>query len=302
MTKREENSMDPITLQYQGATARIQLRGAQIASYRTPEGREIIWQADPAVWPQHAPVLFPVCGSVKDGKIIINGTAYPMAKHGFTRNPDFTVARRGADFAELVLTPTEESKPQYPFDFALHVIYIMKEKGYRTAFLVENKSDTVMPFCIGGHPGFICPMEDGAVFEDYDLVFPEKEDGWNALAPGGGCLDGGETLDCLRDTGVIPLKHEWFDSRDALVLTRLKSRSVKLVHRRSGHGLRFDFPKMEVLAVWSMPGKGADYVCLEPWHGMPDEKTASGRFEDKPFVTLLQPGEAWQASFDVTLI
>jgi len=29
---------------------------------------------------------------------------------------------------------------------------------------------------------------------------------------------------------------------------------------------------------------------------------ATGNFEDKPFVTLLEPGKAWQGSFEVTLI
>ena len=294
--------MENIRLSFQGAQAEVQLRGAQMASYRTPEGREIIWQADPAVWAQHAPVLFPVCGSVKNERIRIAGQEYPLVKHGFTRNPDFRVVRQGEDFVELVLEPTEESRPQYPFDFAFHVIYTLQPHGYRTTFLVENRSDRVMPFCAGGHPGFICPMEEGAAFEDYDLVFPEKEDGWNALAPGGGCIDGGETLECLRDEGRIPLTHDWFDPRDALILTHVKSRSVCLVNRNTGRGLRFDFPKMEVLAVWSKPGAKADYVCLEPWHGMPDTVDATGNFEDKPFVTLLEPGKAWQGSFEVTLI
>ena len=68
------------------------------------------WQADPAVWPQHAPVLFPVCGSVRDGRILIDGTAYPMTKHGFTREPDFAVAAQGADYVDLVLTDSEQDR------------------------------------------------------------------------------------------------------------------------------------------------------------------------------------------------
>ena len=294
--------MRTIHLEYAGATAEVQLRGGQMASYKTPDGREILWQADPAVWGQHAPVLFPVCGSVKEGTLKIAGKSYPMAKHGFTRDSEFSVVRRGTDFIELVLTPTDESRPQYPFDFAFHVIYTMLPHGFRTAFLVENHSENVMPFCVGGHPGFICPMEEGSSFTDYDLIFPETEDGWNALVPGGGCIDGGEILPCLRDEGRIPLDHSWFDDRDALVLTHIKSRSVRLISRKSGKGLRIDYPKMEVLAVWSMPGAGADYICLEPWHGMPDTADATGNFEDKPFVTLLAPGQAWQAEFEMSLI
>ena len=294
--------MEHIRLAGKGMEALIQFRGGQIVSCRTAEGREILWQADPSVWNQHAPILFPVCGRLLNGTVQIGGKASSMTIHGFAQNAYFIPVRHGEDFVELELVRTEEIRRQYPFDFVFRVIYILNENGYRTVFLAENRSEKAMPFCVGGHPGFICPMEEGTAFEDYELVFPEQEDGWNALVRHDGCLDGGETLACLRDAGIIPLKHAWFDEKDTLVLTHLRSRSVKLLNRKSKRGLRMDFPKMEVLAVWSRPGARADYVCLEPWHGMPDTADATGRFEDKPFVTILQPGESWQGHFEVTLI
>ena len=94
--------MENIQLKYGKTTAEIQPKGAQIASFRGTDGRERIWTADPEVWAQHAPVLFPVCGSVRDGQIRIAGEPYPMTKHGFTREPEFAVAHRGEDFVDLV--------------------------------------------------------------------------------------------------------------------------------------------------------------------------------------------------------
>ena len=39
--------------------------GAEVVSLvRKSDGVEHIWQADPAVWRYHAPVLFPHCGKV----------------------------------------------------------------------------------------------------------------------------------------------------------------------------------------------------------------------------------------------
>lgn len=294
--------MAHIQLKYGKSTAVVQTKGAQIISFKGEDGREVLWQADPNVWAQHAPVLFPICGSVRDGKVKIDGVEYPMTKHGFTRNPEFTVAKQGDDFVELVLTPTEESKPMYPFDFVFHVTYTLVENGYTTTFLVENKSDKVMPFCVGGHPGFIVPMEEGAQFSDYQLVFPEVEEGKNSLAPGGYLIDGYEYLPEFRNSQVLLLKHELFDERDALIFTELKSRSVDLVHKDSGKGIHFAFPKMEVLAVWTMPHKHAPYVCLEPWHGMPSTAEGTDNFEDKAFVTLLQSGMCYKTWFTATLI
>ena len=111
------------TLHCGDTTARVRQKGAQMTSFKGNDNREVIWQADPAVWGNHAPVLFPICGTAKDNHVIIDGVSYPIAKHGFSRNPEFTVEKIGDDFIELVLTPTEESKPSYPFEFAFHVVY-----------------------------------------------------------------------------------------------------------------------------------------------------------------------------------
>ena len=106
--------MEYIELKYGKTTAKVRTKGAQIVSFRGADGREVLWQADPAVWPQHAPVLFPVCGSVRDGQIRIAGEVYPMTKHGFTREPDFEISHVGEDFVDLVLTASEQTKNMYP--------------------------------------------------------------------------------------------------------------------------------------------------------------------------------------------
>ena len=64
-------SPERVSLRYGDCRAEVLLRGGQICSLRGSDGREAIWQADPAVWPQHAPVLFPVCGSVKHDQVTI---------------------------------------------------------------------------------------------------------------------------------------------------------------------------------------------------------------------------------------
>jgi len=291
-----------VQLRYGQTRGTVLLRGGQICSFHGADGREVIWQADPAVWAQHAPVLFPVCGAVPPSGISIHGTDYPMKKHGFTRDAAFTVAHQGDDFVELVLRPTAESRNMYPFDFVLHVTYSLFENGFTTTFLVENRSQQTMPFCVGGHPAFICPMENGSAFEDYQLVFAQVENGRTARTNDNGLIDGWDALAELQDGRILPLNHRYFDERDALLFTELNSRSVDLIHRDTGRGLRFAFPKMEVLAVWSKPHMNADYVCLEPWHGMPSCTDESGRMEDKPYVTLLEPGRCYKTWYTVSLL
>ena len=32
------------------------------------QGREYLWQGDPAVWSGQAPICFPICGGLRDGR------------------------------------------------------------------------------------------------------------------------------------------------------------------------------------------------------------------------------------------
>ncbi|MDO4484868.1 MAG: aldose 1-epimerase family protein [Clostridia bacterium] len=294
--------MEHIKLSYKGCTAEVQLAGAQLASFKGTNGREVIWQADPAVWPQHGPIMFPVCGTARDAHIKIGGVTYDMPKHGFVRTAPFEVARIGEDFVELVLGRRPETDNMYPFDFVLHVTYTLFENGVTCTFLVENKGSRVMPFCIGGHPGFNVPMADGAAYEDYQIVFEKQEEGINSLAPGGGIITAREKLTELADGKVLPLNHALFDERDALLLEDINSRSVDVVHKDTGKGIHFAFPKFPMLAIWSMPKKNAPYLCLEPWIGTPEHAEETNTMEEKPHVIKLEPGRCFKAWFTVSLI
>lgn len=292
--------MSVISLKYGTSTAVIQQKGAQMLSFKGSDGREVIWQGD-SVWEDSSPVLFPVCGSPKDMQVLVDDIAYPMPQHGFASKYDFEIVKYGEDFVDLALSANENTMKAYPFDFVFHVVYTLRENGFRADYIVENKGNQVMPFCVGAHPGFNVPMEEGALYNDYQFIFPYQEEGRNLLVTEDGLIDGAEIIP-LENGSTLPLRHEYFDQKDSLVFADMKSRSVELVNKHSGKGIRVSYPKMEVLVIWSMPGTNSDYVCIEPWHGMPGQVTESGRFEDKPFVTLLAPGMSHQCGYDVELI
>jgi galactose mutarotase-like enzyme len=43
-------------------------KGAELCSIvKKQTGKEYIWQADPKIWANHAPVLFPIVGGLKNG-------------------------------------------------------------------------------------------------------------------------------------------------------------------------------------------------------------------------------------------
>ena len=148
-----------IEVRKDGAWMRIDPLGAQMVAYCDKGGKQRLWSGDPDVWGKVAPILFPAIGTVKDGQIRFGGKAYPLSKHGFIRDMVFEVKEAGADFCSLELRESEETLAQYPFPFALTVKHRLLPEGFSTEVWVENTSSGPMPFTVGGHPGFACPMD-----------------------------------------------------------------------------------------------------------------------------------------------
>ena len=80
-----------------GRTARVATHGGELVSYRDEHGLEYIWTGDPAYWPGRNPLLFPIVGGLRDGKVSIGEKEVSMNRHGFARTSEFTVAGQGED-------------------------------------------------------------------------------------------------------------------------------------------------------------------------------------------------------------
>lgn len=294
--------MSEYLLKYGKAQAKVNSIGGELVSYVAANGKEYIWGGDPAVWSGHAPVLFPVIGTTIDGKVKIGGDTYEIPKHGLVRKLEFQLGKHGEDFVEYTISPDANMKKQYPFDFTLHVAHSITETGFKTVFLAENRSDRAMPFCVGGHPAFVCPLNSGETFEDYILKFERPEHVATQILSSQGVITGQELLPEFTDTDTLKMHHRYFDERDTLIFDNLKSRSVKLVNAKTGKGIRFSFRKSDCLAIWSAPGKNADYVCLEPWCGLPAVQGESGNLEDKPHARVLEPGMSFRMGYAMDVI
>ena len=76
-----------LTIQNSSIKISVTKIGAELCSLFSKEKNvEFMWQANPAIWGSHAPVLFPIIGCLKDGKFVLEGNAYSVPKHGFIRN------------------------------------------------------------------------------------------------------------------------------------------------------------------------------------------------------------------------
>lgn len=279
----------------------VDTHGAELISFKDNSGKEYIWSGDPAYWTGRNPNLFPVVGNLKEGKITINGNEYEMGRHGFARNSEFKVAEQGEDYVVFELTESEETLKKYPFKFTFQVIHRLAENGFSTEYLVKNTGDVELPYCVGAHTAFNCPMNEGEKFEDYQLVFDNEEDAPTILLTAAGLFQNGDTEPMLKGK-VLPLDHSVYARLDTVVFRGLNSSEVSLVHKETGHGVHMEFEQFPMIAFWTKGAANAPYICLEPWHGCAAYENESGDILDKPHVIVLKPGEEKSLKYTVSVI
>ena len=288
-------------LKYKAYRAVVDSHGAELVSFRDQNEKEYIWDGNPAFWPGRNPLLFPIVGNLKDGTVKFDGAVYEMGRHGFARDNEFALVEQGEGHVVLELCENEATLKKYPYPFKLQVRQQLTDGGFVTAFRVENTGDLPMPFCIGAHTAFNCPLNAGETFGDYEIVFDQKETAPMRRLTAAGLVSAEEREAFLEDQDRFALDHEVFARVDTIIFDELKSTGVSLLHKDTGKGLRMEFGGFPMMAFWTKGTEKAPYICIEPWHGCAAVDTESGEFKDKPHCITLAPGEAKELAYCVTI-
>ena len=114
---------DWIELRSDGLSAAIDPQGAQLSHLRDAQGRELLWNGDPAHWTGRAPILFPIVGSLNEGQYRGKQTTYALRRHGFARGRRFEVVSVDRHAVLMRLRDDEASRAAYPFAFELDVAF-----------------------------------------------------------------------------------------------------------------------------------------------------------------------------------
>lgn len=275
------------------------LEGAQLNSL-TKNGREYLWQGNPDFWAGQAPVCFPIVGVLPDGKAKAYGKDCNMKRHGVARINPFEVFEQHKNSVTFVQKSSEETKKQFPFDYELKIKYTIVGDTVTNEYMITNTGNEKLPFVIGGHPAFNCPVDEDECFEDYYVIFDRKQTLF-ALRPDveTGLIDVTKRYPVLNNARRIEMNHKIFE-KDALVFDNIKSKSVTLIGK-NGRGVRVDFQDMNNLLIWSAVGN-APFVALEPWTGISSCSDEDGTFENKRGMTILDPDETVSFKFKITMI
>ncbi|MDB6105495.1 MAG: Aldose 1-epimerase [Gammaproteobacteria bacterium] len=278
-------------------SAEVNPLGAQLSVLRDAEGRELLWNGDPAVWAGRSPLLFPIVGTLAGGSYRLGSKAYPLPRHGFARGRQFDVAAASSSSATFRLKADEASVQVYPFRFQLDVDFALDGATLSVTSSVRNTGEEDMPASIGYHPGFRWPLPYGESRAAHFIEFADDE---------------GPSIRRLGADGLLsperhptPVSHRRLALDDALfrddvvIFDEIRSRSVSY-GADNGPRIRVSYPDALYLGVWTKPG--APFICIEPWQGIADEAGFSGDFRTKLGVFTLAPGAAQSLTMHISLL
>jgi galactose mutarotase-like enzyme len=290
-------SLEMVTISTKHLTAMISPFGAELQNVTTLDGRELLWDGDPAFWHGRAPILFPVIGMLEHGRYRFEGKSYLMPKHGFARASVFEITALSADAATMRLTASEATRAIYPFEFQLDIQFSLAGATLSLTATITNLGSTTMPASFGFHPALRWPLPFGQARADYWLRFEQAEPApIRRINHNGLLLSKPQPSPIVGDTLI--LRDELFLG-DALIFDRLASRSVTY-RAPAGPKLLVEFADFPTLGVWTKPG--AEFICIEPWQGSSDPVGFAGDIRDKPGIIEIKPGESRQFAMHISLI
>ncbi len=298
MIKYEKGVLMAVKISSAAVTVVCLQEGAMLHSL-VKDGVEYLWQGDKEHWGGQAPVCFPIVGVLKGGKANAFGKPCEMKRHGVARINPFEIKEQGPNSVCFVQKSSEKTKKEFPFDYLLQIKYTVLGNSVTTEYTVKNTGNCKLPFQIGGHPAFNCPLESGERFEDYSVKF-DKVLNHPCLRPDihSGIIDISKRYDVIKNSNEIKMDHSLFVD-DAMVFDGIKSKSATL--SAGGRGVQIDYQDFANLLIWSS-ANGGDFVALEPWTGISTCSDESDAFENKRGITVLEPGEEASFKFKITLI
>jgi galactose mutarotase-like enzyme len=277
--------------------AEVNPLGAQLSVLRDADGRDLLWNGDPAVWAGRAPILFPVVGELAGGKYHLEGKSYPLSRHGFARGKPFNVVAATASSATFRLSADESTLAVYPFQFELDVRFAVNGATLAVLASVRNLGDTNMPASFGYHPGLRWPLPYGRERSAHFIEFTADEPAPIRRLDGTGLLSSAPLPTPVSNRRL--LLEDGLFTNDAVIFDQVRSRSVTY-GANDGPRIRVSFPDAPYLGIWTKPG--APFICIEPWHGMADPAGFTGDFTVKPGVFTVAPGGVQSIEMTLTLL
>ncbi len=272
--------------------------GAELRSLKKLDtGIEYLWQADPTFWGRTSPILFPFVGGLHNKTYRTKGKTYTMMQHGFARDLEFEMISCQPESEIWFERKSDtETLEKYPYEFILKLGYKLLPNGVSVLWQVENPASEALPFSIGGHPAFNCPIDADKKQTDYQIFLDAKDEVISSKINKIGLATGEKERFSLQN-GLLPITENLFDE-DALVIEHDQAKTVALCNEKGEPYLTvtMDAP---LFGIWSPPHKNAPFICIEPWYGRCDQENFEGDLTEREWGNLLAPGDVWKREYQI---
>ena len=266
--------------------ATLSSKGAEMISLKNADGRELLWQNNTGSgWSDHAPVLFPLCGSYENRRYIILGEERPIELHGFALTSKFELVKKSDSSLEFVLRANEETRKSFPFEFELFVSYSLKGDTITLDAKVRNLSDITMPYMFGWHPGFNLPTDRGQDTEDYEIELKTDKLSWTPMSEDG-VFYTEKAVDYPLANGAYKLNTKEIYPNDTMIFRGHKN---QLLLHADNNPYSLDFKwsdNLPFLCIWKDEFNAAKFICLEPWSATPAGGTEPENFDTRKMQRL----------------
>ena len=279
-------------------TAVIDEHGAELHSVKSTDGFEYIWNNEnPAFWCDHAPVLFPICGRLAGGAYTVGGVEYKMNIHGFAMHKNFAVVEKNDTRLVLRLTDDEETLAQYPFSFTLTITYELSGSSLSLDIKVENKSDKVMPYMVGWHPGFNLDTRSGAKINDFSLEFTKSDILSHYPRYSNGHISGVGFDYKISGNKYFLNEKEIYDI--GTMIFGGTGTSARLSAENAEKSLTLSWSEnIPFLCIWKTEKSEAEFICVEPWTDLSTCGRVEENFDEKK-LSRLAVGASAEYSYKV---
>ena len=283
-----------ITIENDFFKADISTKGGELQNLiEKKTGKDIIWQGDKSVWGNHAPILFPFIARCLGGYFMIEGKKCEYSRnHGFARDLEWNCISQKKDAAVFELTQSEETLYRFPYSFSLKTEYQLTEKGINWKITVKNTDNKAFKFSTGTHAAFSL-NENKA--EDFVIEF-EKKDALTAVScsPEGYLKTDNEGKLITqaygeKESGIIPVTSSGFGNGH--LFTNITSDWVGLRNLKDNSIVKIQTKGFPYCMIWQNTSGSPHFVCIEPWHGLPDAENTNHIWTDKIGLVELAPGK-----------
>ena len=261
---------------------------------RLHQGESVLDKEGKVFWKRHAPVLFPIVGSLKNNTTYIDGKKYQMSQHGFARDMVFDIVNISEREHTYVLKYNEDTLKMYPYKFELYISYIIEDNKLTIIYKVKNLDIRPIYFGIGGHPAFIIDLKNNK----YKVEFENAENNIKFSQLDAGLISYKNNYinnSLMSNNRCIEIRKDTF-SHDAIIMSGLSSRKLRL-YENNIEKLEFEFGQFKYLSLWSK--KYAPFLCIEPWQTTADYTDSNQDFILKKDNIKLEVNEEYKCSYSI---